>query len=413
MSLMIRKLIFFEKGVETLSYFSRQLADALALWGYHSFFYDISGKELSLKHATKFIKAGETAVITFNFIGLSGEAFLEEKNGCSIWENYCLPVYCILVDHPLYYQKQLRSGIKNLRVFCIDRQHVEYMRRFFPEIPCSFLPLAGNLTKAEYHCLLEGNGAASKLQKQWIPYGERAYDVAFIANYVKLPTIEEHFTSQTQEYIDFYHEILNDLRLHPDQPLDPVFEKFIKRETGEVSDGELQSAYYGMLFLDMYNRTYFRERTVRTLVDSGVKVHVFGKDWEKLSVKHPENLICSGQQLDSEGCVQVLQNARIALNTMPWFKDGAHDRIFTAMLHGAVSLTDPSIYLKERFRDGRELRFYELERLDEIADIAKEMLSLPNETEYMARLAFETAVREDTWMNRAYAVTGTTKGSEQ
>ncbi|MGN0342052.1 MAG: glycosyltransferase [Roseburia sp.] len=398
---MIRKLIFFEKGVETLSYFSRQLADALALWGYQSFFYDISGKERSLKHAVKFIKAGETAVITFNFIGLSGEAFLEEKNGSSIWENYGLPVYCILVDHPLYYQKQLKSGIKNLRTFCIDRQHVEYMGRFFPEIPCAFLPLAGNLTEEEYGTLLAGGDVADKLRSQWIPYGDREFDVAFIANYVKLPSIEEHFTSQTQEYIDFYHEILNDLRLHPQQPLDPVFEKFIKREVGEASEEELQSAYYGMLFLDMYNRTYFRERTVRTLVDSGVKVHVFGKDWEKLSVKHPENLICSGRQLDSAGCVQVLQNARIALNTMPWFKDGAHDRIFTAMLHGAVSLTDPSIYLKERFRDGRELRFYELAQLDQIAEIAKEMLALPKETEYMAQLAFETAVQQDTWMNRA------------
>ena len=399
---MIRKLIFFEKGVETLSYFSRQLADAFALWGYHSFFYDISGEERSLKHAAKFIKAGETAVITFNFIGLSGEAFLEEKNGCSVWENYGLPVYCILVDHPLYYQKQLRSGVKNLRVCCIDRQHVEYMSRFFPDVPCSFLPLAGNLTQSEYGKLLkEPQSGAAQIQQQWIPYGERAYDVAFVANYVKLPTIEEHFTSQTQEYIDFYHEILNYLRLHPSQPLDPVFEKFIKRETGEVSDEELQSAYYGMLFLDMYNRTYFRERTVRMLVDSGVKVHVFGKDWEKLSVKHPENLICSGRQLDSERCVRVLQNTRIALNTMPWFMDGAHDRIFTAMLHGAVPLTDSSIYLKERFRDGRELLFYELEQLEEIADITKKMLSLPKEMEYMARLAFETAVHEDTWQNRA------------
>ena len=39
------------------------------------------------------------------------------------------------------------------------------------------------------------------------------------------------------------------------------------------------ACFAGMLFLDMYNRTYFRGETVRTLVDNGVRVHVFGKGW--------------------------------------------------------------------------------------------------------------------------------------
>lgn len=151
----------------------------------------------------------------------------------------------------------------------------------------------------------------------------------------------------------------------------------------------------------MYNRTYFRGETVRTLVDNGVRVHVFGKGWENLKVKHPENLILNGRQLDSAECVKIIRNTKIALNTMPWFKDGAHDRIFTAMLNKAVSLTDGSIYLKERFCDGKDLAFYELEHLDALPEQVLSMLGHPKKMKEIIEYSYERALKEDTWANRA------------
>ena len=388
---MPHKLIFMEHAVETLGYFSRELSLYFQEKEYQIFFVDMKNQEKSVRHLVKFIKPGQTALITFNFIGLSGEQTFEEREGYSIWESRNIALHCILVDHPLYYHKQLEHRPKNLTLYCIDRQHIEYLHRYYPDIICHFLPLAGNYLMQEH----------AIIKQELIPYHERQYDVALIANYVHLPTIEEHFTSQTQEYIDFYHEILNHLRMHPNEALDPCFEQFVLREVPEASDRELLSAYAGMLFLDMYNRTYFRERTVQMLVDHGVKVHVFGKDWEKLKVEHPENLIPSGAQLDSAGCVKVIQNTKIALNTMPWFKDGAHDRIFTAMLNGAVSLTDSSKYLKERFTDGRELCFYELEQLSELPGMVRKMLTESERMEQITRRAYEQAAKADTWYQRA------------
>lgn len=398
------KLIFFKGGVETLSYFSCAMADALEEKGYRMFFYDISKKDADFAHLSKFIKSENTAVVTFNFIGLSGEEFLDESAGRSIFVSRNLPVYCIMVDHPLYYHKQLsvyeeylaaashfleESERMKLTVFCIDREHVEYMKRFYPHIPAHFLPLAGNLPV----------GGTARL-----PYSKRPYDVAFIANYVALPKLAEHFANQGQEYIDFYYEILKYFKEHPSENLTDVFEQFVKREIPEATDEEMAGAFEGMRFLDLYNRTYYRGETVKALVDGGVKVHVFGKDWDKLEVEHPENLIMNGSQIDSAGCVGVLRNAKIALNTMPWFKDGAHDRIFTAMLNGAVSLTDSSRYLKERFTDGEELRFYELDRLEELPELVADMLNHPQEMQAMTERAYEAVKESDTWANRADAL---------
>lgn len=423
----IEKLIFFKGGVETLSYFSRAMADTLEEKGYRIFFYDISKKNADFAHLSKFIKSENTAVITFNFIGLSGEDFLEDANGHSIFVSRNLPVYCIMVDHPLYYHKQLsvyeeylaaashfleESERMKLTVFCIDREHVEYMKRFYPNIPAHFLPLAGNLPTG--NGLLGNMGIAKEeanssplpdLRTTWLPYNDRPYDVAFIANYVALPNLAEHFANQGQEYIDFYYEILKYFKEHPSENLTDVFEQFVKREIPEAADEELAGAFEGMRFLDLYNRTYYRGETIRALVDGGVKVYVFGKDWDKLEVKHPENLIMNGNQIDSAGCVEVLQNAKIALNTMPWFKDGAHDRIFTAMLNGAVSLTDSSRYLKERFADGEELRFYELDRLEELPELVTDMLNRPQEMQAMTERAYEAVKAHDTWACRADALT--------
>ena len=70
----IRKLVFFERGVETLTYFSHEMAASFRKMGYQIFFFDIQAEYADTKRLSRFLKSGETAVITFNFIGLSGEA---------------------------------------------------------------------------------------------------------------------------------------------------------------------------------------------------------------------------------------------------------------------------------------------------------------------------------------------------
>lgn len=399
----IQKLIFFENAVETLGYFSRELAQTFEKRGYHSYFVDYNDLYDGMKRVTRFAKAGATALITFNFIGLSGEDFCKEKDGRSMWESRDIPCFCILVDHPLYYHKQLDDPHPGLTVFCVDRQHVEYMARFYPDVECHFLPLAGNmlLENLAETAISEPIEAEDRNKNNAKEYADRPYDVAFIANFVPLPGLREHFKSLSQEYIDFYYEIIDDLIAHPSQRLDVTMECFIKREIPEATETDLKAAFAGMLFLDLYIRTYFRQLTVRTLVDAGIRVHVFGKDWEQLECEHPENLIRNGAQITSAECVEVIQNTKIALNTMPWFKDGAHDRIFTAMLNGAVPLTDTSIYLTEELEDDKNVCFYSLERIEQLPQIVRELLDNPTRAKQIAKNGYGYAKEKHTWAQRA------------
>lgn len=82
----------------------------------------------------------------------------------------------------------------------------------------------------------------------------------------------------------------------------------------------------------------------KVLVDAGIQVDVFGKGWDELTCGHPENMILH-PQITSEECLKAIAASKISLNVMPWFKDGAHDRVFNSILNGTVSVTDTSKYL--------------------------------------------------------------------
>ena len=150
----------------------------------------------------------------------------------------------------------------------------------------------------------------------------------------------------------------------------------------------------------MYKRQTFRGRAVQVLADAGIKVHVFGDGWDLLDCKHPENLMIMNS-LNSEGCLKKLCQTKLSLNVMPWFKDGAHDRIFNTMLNGAVCLTDSSVYLDEILHDGTDCSIYSLSEMEKLPEIARGLLEEPDRMQRIADSGYEMAKAGHTWAHRA------------
>ena len=136
------------------------------------------------------------------------------------------------------------------------------------------------------------------------------------------------------------------------------------------------------------------------LADAGIKVHVFGDGWDLLECRHPENLMIMNN-LDSEGCLKKLCQTKISLNVMPWFKNGAHDRIFNSMLNGAVCLTDGSLYLDEILHDGKDSSLYSLTEMERLPEIAEGLLSDADRMQTIADGGYELARTGHTWAHRA------------
>lgn len=352
----MKRIVMMEGGVETLSYFSHQMAKEFERMGYPVFFYDLKKEEQSARKLRKFLKMRETVLVTFNFQGLEQEPGVYKEGVGYIWDTYQMPCFNIAADHPYFYHEHLCELPKGYRHISIDRFQELYFKEFYPEFThIGFLPLAGTE-------LCTGTGQ------------EKRYDVIFTGNYTELSFFEPYIHWINDEYAAFYQDIIDELIEKPYQTVEAVALAHCEREMGREPNEELRIALSKMIFIDLYVRNYWRGKAVCTLVNAGIPVDVVGEGWKKLPDVQRLELLRIHPQTDSLTCLSMIRQARISLNVMPWFKDGAHDRVFNSILNGAVCVSDTSRYLCQELKEGEGICYYTLEHLEELPDKVKDLL---------------------------------------
>ena len=383
----MNKIIMFTGGVETLSYFSEKMAEFFVRNGKAVFFYDLKAPSESAKKVRKFIKQGQTILITFNFQGLSKENYIYNPvTNSYIWQEYRLTCINIVADHPYYYDRQLEDLPEKYIHISIDKFHEKYFKEYYPEFKSGgFLPLAGSRLHSE------------KDLKKII---DRDIDILFPGNYTTPEFCEKYAHMINEEYAAFYLGIIDDLLKHPYKTVEEAGIDHTIKELGAVAYDDMRKVLNKMTFIDLYVRNYYRGLVVGTLADAGLKVHVIGKDWEKLKCSHKENIIIT-RFSDSYTCMEAMESAKIVVNVMPWFKDGAHDRVFNAVLNGAVSVSDVSRYQTEEMPEGCGAVYYDLEHINELPKKVRKLLSDTDKLQKIADTGYEAAIKKHTWENRA------------
>lgn len=379
----ISHIILIRGAVETLEYFSLEMAKAFEKAGLHVWFWDMAAPLQSRESFERLIPGKDLVFLTFNFIGLSGESQFSYGEQESIWEHFGVRSYCIMVDHPMYYHRQLSADIQNLTLICIDRDHQRFTQEYYPFYgTVLFLPLAG-----------------TELPGEKIPYHDRSIDVLFAGNYVPIENLMPHIAHMDEDSRQFYFDIIRELIEDPSVPMERKFIDRLKGEFPQITREELLSCLHSMIFIDLYIRSYFRREIICSLAENDIPVLVIGKDWEKAGCRCPENIRMTGQ-LDSLGCLQYMQNAKVSVNIMPWFKDGAHDRIFNAMLQGCTVVTDTSHYLDEVLREGTDFTGFTLTHREEISRKVKHLFAHPDLAGTIASNGYTAASGHHTWEER-------------
>lgn len=407
---MIKRIVMMEGGVETLSYFSRQMAGEFQKLGYAVFFYDLKQEESSAGKLRKFIRPRETVLVTFNFQGLEKEAGVYREGIGYLWDTYHIPCYNIAADHPYFYDDRLKDLPEKYRHISIDRRQKAYFEEFYPEyVSRGFLPLAGTGLRQGEDEAKTGKAGAQGTAVETEEAGAQGdaeqatpcYDVILTGNYTKLSFFEPYINWINEEYAAFYRGIIDDLLEHPACTVEEVALVHCEREMGKEPNDQLRIALHKMIFIDLYVRNYWRGKAVRTLVNAGIPVHVVGKGWEELGdVRHPECLKLH-PQTDSVTCLEMLADAKVSLNVMPWFKDGAHDRVFNSILNGAVCVTDPSCYLEEELHEGEGVCYVALQDMDALPEKVKDLLQNDSGRNEIVRRGRAIVEQKHTWAQRA------------
>lgn len=288
-----------------------------------------------------------------------------------------------LTDHPAGHKDRLAVLDERAIVFVCDRRHEAYVRKYCPNIKyVKYIPLSG-----------EASGSC-------IPYNRRSKDIVFTGSYKRPERVYKDIFYCDESVSEIAKYLAASMIENPGQDLEECLQNCLALFDMEVPPERFHELMNDFREVDQYVRYYYRDRIIRSLVENGLEVHVFGNGWEEFEGEGKENLII--EKGDFYVARKAVADAKISLNIMPWFKDGFQERIAAAMLSGTVSVTDESIYIRENFTDGKELVLYSLENLEELPVKVKWLLEHPDEAEKIAAAGKARAEKELTWQHRTF-----------
>ncbi len=372
-----KRIVVFTGGqIPVLNYIAEQYAVAIEVLGHTVFRFDKSAFAESFEKMILFQQSGLDAAIVLNnscfqMITTAGE---------SIWDLWNVPCYNIIVDHPMYFSDTLDHAPRNGIVVCSDRYHTDYIRRFYPTVARTFfLPTAGKCLKP-YDALK--------------PFAERSIDVLFIGSY--------KFDS-TYIYDDVDLLTAEEMIKHPFMTFESILEKCLSTAQPSLSCETLKANIQQRCTVDKNTCALFRAEILRVLLEAGIRITVYGNNFENTDLCSYPNFIYKGCCSVEEG-IRLMEDSKIVLNQLAWFKAGSSERIYEAILQGAVALSDDSQYLLETFEDTVDIRYYSLQHLEELPAIVHSILSDETTTEALRKNAYQKACKQHTWLQRAAAL---------
>lgn len=374
------RYIFFRGLLDTLDLYTDEFVEIFMGQDAECLIVDAARIEDEMVRLKAFLISEVTAVISLNNVGLHLE-FEEERN---IWDQYQIPFFNIMMDHPFHYKAALDTAPEQMVLLCMDRNHVEYVKRFFPNIKkVHFFPHAG----------IE--------RCQQIPISERKIDVLYaggLSRYAAEGLIPDLGKIQEFDAFALVKKALEILIQQPELTTEYVIEMCIKENNLIFNDKRLGEIIAELRFLDSLAVSFYREQMIRTLAGLGITVTVFGSGWDRCEWEST-NVIYGGV-LPPVQILELMNQSKIVLNTMTWFKRGAHDRVFNGMLAGAAVVSDQSEYLQEQFTNGEQLQIFSLREMKDMAEAVKMLLSNVNCAQNMADCGYQQAKKQHMWKNR-------------
>ncbi len=385
--MMKQRYILFKGLIDTLDLYTEEFVKIFTRQGSICLVLDAANMEDAWIQLKAFLLEPVTAVISMNNIGLH----LEIEDGINIWDHFQTPFYNILMDHPFHYKKALDTAPRQMTLLCMDRNHITYVKRFFPHInKISFFPHAGIAT-----------GTIEQNINNTVRLKERKIDVLYaggLSRYAAEGLIPDLGKIKDFDAFALVKNALEKLIQNPDLTTEDVIEHCLEDINLKLNDQRLGEIITELRFIDSFAVSFYREQMVRVLAESGITVTVFGTGWDRCEWQHP-NLVYGGE-IPPAGILELMKQSKVVLNTMTWFKRGAHDRIFNGMLAGAAVVSDESEYLKEHFINGKELQMFSLQNVGRLAQTVQDLLIHTEDAQSMADCGYQAAIQSHQWINR-------------
>lgn len=386
-----KRLIFVTGLIDTLDIFSLEMIPEFQRLGYETFELRLQEGKTDLDPFLQFVREKVTAVILYNHYGLD----LSIIPGKNTWKSLQIPVVDILMDHPYCHRSGLLYAPESTVVLCVDRNHMNYVSRFYPKIQTvGFLPHGGSF-----------DGLPKK------PIEERQITILYAGGLSKggIDRMKPDMTSFPFDAELVVSKTVERNIKDPTRTMESVMEEVLLEMGITLSDEELCRVFSELYYADLLIVSYFREKVLKTIAEAGLPIRIYGMGWGDLPwVRECKNVDYRGR-VDAWEIVREMAEAKIVLSTHTWFKDGTHDRIFNGMLARAVVVSDSSLFMTENFktateadgRDFRELVQFELSEIEALPEMLRDLLGQPDKMQQIADRGYKRALESETHQARA------------
>ncbi len=393
-----RKVVIFKGIIDSLDAFAEELSIGFQKEGVDVLMVNVNDlhyfQDKLFDKINEYVSHKDTFVIFMNSVGM----LMDDISGGNYWNKSGVKCFDILADPPFFYHNAIESGIENVTFVCVDREQAEYINRYYGE-GSDYNKRTGRVRKSLYMPLAGVTAQNTNLT----PYKDRYYDVIFTGSIIDYEDIDTQLDSLDDTLKTMWQVVYQYICEDTSLTIERAIRKCMKDYSLNITNEHIHQIILLFKRMDSVIRAKFRQEVIKTVVDSGIRIDVFGDGWDiiKERLGSPNNLITHNIVSYRES-VELMNQSKLAINVMPWFKDGFHDRIATAMLNGCVSITDTSGYISDNYMDKKDIVIYDLNNLSALPDIIRELLKNENHnTERIAMAGKEKASKIDTWSNRA------------
>ncbi len=321
--------------------------------------------------------------IGFNSMGL--EWYVNEDSAPMFpYENVDVPHVSIVLDEPF---NKFASGYdlpcKNHLVTYLDRSDHRILDILYPgkNMKKLFLPLGGTTRHEQVEMV----------------FASKEYDVVVSASNWKVGSMRPgwHEEGIDRGIVHVLDDVAEVMQTRPVSMI-AAFEQVLKeRGMYDAEYLEAMTPYFWPVL--RYVKPWRRQQMVRCLAELGRRVDIFGEGWE--DVPFTEGMRKHGKVSYKE-MIDVISKSKVLVQDEALFNDGAHDRVFTGMLNGAVVVSEYSAYLDEIFEDRQEIFLFDWQHTVEQMGIIDRLLADEPYRLSIAARAYGNAKENHTWQNR-------------
>ena len=360
---------------ESKRYFVSKFAEALERHGIQVTILDAKDPK-NLKENVHMVSNPAYVDLTCSF-----NTLMPTPQGKFMWEYTSVPHWAILVD-PSFYYRNLFNYPEQVLISCVDHFDCELARSF------------------DFENVFFWAHAVER-ELSFVENRERPYDVVFLGSCYDHEFLKSYWRRENPPQISEAIEDAIDIVLGDNKtPLMIAINTVLANKKIDINTINLDKI---IRYVDNYMRGKDRFELIRSIKD--VEVHVFGgtcwreeqpvQGWSQNLAHYPNVVVHPA--VTFEESLEILKQSKICLNSMPFFKNGTHERIFTGLSCGALPITTDNLWIRDNFIEGEEILLYQSGHWDEVNDKVHRYLSDEIKRKEIVQRGREKVMREHTW----------------